>query len=689
MSFKFDRLDLIVVLVFALITTIYFQFNKITRFLFPSDSLTPVNSNSRDIVQVLKENNKDYLVLYASQTGTCEEYAKKFARELVQKFSLNVMCVDVDDYDFENLNMLPKNVIVSLFVSTYGEGDLPDSAMQFEEWLQTLSAFDLNNVYYTLFGFGNSTYEFFNGGAKKVEKYFSLASATRVGSFGLADDGSCSTDEDYLAWKDAIYDDLKDALALYEREIVFESSYNFSILPKGVDDKVSVGEPSSAYLPGKSLSYNSEKKQLGPFDASYPYIAPIIKTKELMRSAERNCIHVEFDISGSNMKYSTGDHVAVWPSNSDEKVEKFISTFGLDSNTVFDLKPKDKTMKIPFPVPTTIGAAVRYYLEISGPISRQVFSSISQYVNEPKLKEKLSVLSKDKTAFSKEITSKCFDFATAFSHLSNGAKWDQVPWEYLVETIPHIQPRYYSISSSASSEKQVVHITAVVENRPNQISPELGPVTGVTTNLLRHIHLSKSNEDVFSSTLPVHYNLDGPRGLLSPFKLPIHIVRSTFKLPANPSTPLIMVGPGTGVAPFRGFIRERVKNTAGSNNLNLGKHLLFYGCRNEEEFLYRDEWAEYSKSLNGVFEFIIAYSRIPGKPKTYVQNLMIERKAELFALIEKGAFIYVCGDAKNMSQDVHKIFVDILSEGKGITTEEASEILKLFKTSGKYQEDVW
>ncbi|AMD19191.1 HBR290Cp [Eremothecium sinecaudum] len=689
MAIKFDKLDIGVFCALALAVVAYLQLDKLRALIFSDDSSLAVHSDSRDIVEVLKENKKDFLVIYASQTGTSEDYAKKFAKELAQKFSLNVMCVDVENYDFENLNMLPENVIVSIFISTYGEGDLPDGAFQFEEWLQYLNPGDLANIRYTMFGFGNSTYEFYNGAAKKTEKLLSEAEAKRVGSFGLADDGSGSTDEDYLGWKESIFEDLKDALALHEREVVFESSYDYSELPKEVNNSISLGEPITAYLPGTPLSYNDDGKQLGPFDSTHPYVAPIVNTRELMKSSDRNCIHVEFDLSGSNIKYSTGDHIAVWPSNPDEKVAKFISVFGLDSETVFDLKPKDNTMKIPFPVPTTIGAAVRHYLQISGPISRQIFSSISQYVSETALKDKLNALSKDKVAFAEQITSKYFDLADVLLYLSNGVKWDFVPWVYLVETVPHMQPRYYSISSSSSTEKQTVHITAVVENFPNPTAPALGPVTGVTTNLLRHIHLTKTNEDIAKSTLPVHYDLNGPRGLFSPYKLPVHVRRSTFRLPSNPATPIIMIGPGTGVAPFRGFIRERIKLVSSQENVSLGKHLLFYGCRNDDDFLYHDEWPDYAKKLDGVFEMVVAYSRIPGKPKVYVQHSMMERKAELYELIEKGAFIYVCGDAKGMAQDVHKTFLDILSQGKDITTEEASEILKTFKTSGKYLEDVW
>ncbi|AAS50245.1 AAL121Cp [Eremothecium gossypii ATCC 10895] len=688
MALKFDKLDFAVICALALAVVAYLKLDVLKELFAADDSALAVQSSSRDIVEVLRENKKDYLVVYASQTGTGEDYAKKFAKELAAKYSLNVMCVDVENYDFDNLNSLPKDVIVSFFVSTYGEGDLPDGGLEFEEWLQVLEEGDLGNVRYTMFGLGNSTYEFYNGAAEKTQKLLKQAGARMLGTFGKADDGAGTTDEDYMAWKDDILEELKDALALHEKEVSFISSYEYKVLPQDLMGSISLGEPNSQYLPGKTLA-KKENMQLGPFDATHPYVAPITSTKELFKKKDRNCIHVEFDLSGSNLKYSTGDHLGVWPSNPDEKVEKFLTTFGLDPTTIFDLKPKDITIKPPFPVPTTIGAAVRYYLEISGPVSRQVIGSLLQYVTEEQLKERLQALSKNKEKYAKEITSKCMDLADALLYLSSGKKWTQVPWEFLIETVPHMQPRYYSISSSSSSDKQTVHITAVVENYPNPEVSSLGPVTGVTTNLLRHIHLTRTKEDIAASSLPVHYNLAGPRDLYQNYKLPVHVRRSTFRLPSNPSTPVIMVGPGTGVAPFRGFIRERISFLKNQENVKLGKHLLFYGCRDDADFLYHDEWPVYAKELGSSFELMVAYSRIPNKKKVYVQDHLLERENEVLELINKGAFIYVCGDAKGMSQDVHRTLIDILRRGKNISEEESSEILKQFKTTGKYQEDVW
>lgn len=683
-----DNTDLGVLCALVLAITAYLKRDTIKELLSSDDdSITALNSDSRDVVQVLRENNKNYLVLFGSQTGTAEDYAKKYAKELAAKFQLNVMCADIEQYDFENLNDLPEKVFVTLFMSTYGEGDFPDGAVQFEDFLSNASEGDLSTLKFGLFGLGNSTYEFYNGAAKKALEYLKNAGATLIGEFGQGDDGAGTTDEDYMTWKANSFEVLKEKLQLDEHEQEFKASFVLEKL-ESIDNTVSVGEPSSHYLPSKSLTYNADKVQVGPFDLQQPYVAPVVKSYELFKDTDRSCVHSEFDVSGSNIKYSTGDHLGVWPSNANEKVEKFLKAFSLDPNMVFSLKPLDPTIKVPFPSPTTVGAVVRNYLEICGPISRQLFGQLVQFAPNEEIKQALSELSADRDQFAIEITGKYLDLADALLRLSKGEPWDTVPLEFLIESIPHLQPRYYSISSSSSSEKQTIHITSVVENFPNPTEDIKDNVVGVTTNLLRNIQLAQNKEADLES-LPVHYDLKGPRDLYAGYKLPVHVRRSTFRLPSNPSTPVIMVGPGTGVAPFRGFVRERVKFLETQENVKLGKHILFYGSRNKDDFLYQDEWPEYAKKLDGSFEMIVAHSRLPNAKKVYVQEKLLEREDDVFDMINNGAFIYVCGDAKGMAQGVHAALVDILTRKKSVKKEDAAEIIKMLKTTGRYQEDVW
>lgn len=665
--------DLVVLVVILLGVLIYTKLDTLKELFSSNDGdISVANGGSNDIVQLMRDNDKNYLVLFASQTGTAEDYAKRFAKELKSKFNLNVLCQDVENTDLENLHELPSDIVVSFFVSTYGEGDFPDGAAMFEQYLNSAQLPDLK---FTVFGLGNNTYEFFNMAAKKTLKMLLAAGSTLIGELGEGDDGKGTTEEDYLSWKEAIFDTLHEHINLSETNSGFKSSFNFTYLDS-IDDNTYLGELTEDYLPHRQVRDVA--------NAKHPLITNITTSKELFKSVGRNCIHTEFDISGSNIKYETGDHVAVWPFNANEKVEQFVSTFGLDPRKIFNMTPLDPTMKAPFPCPTTIEAAIKYYLEITGPVSRETLSVLSEFAPS-NIKQYVINLSKDKEGFAKEITAKKFNLADALLFLSQGEPWSQVPWECLVETLPVITPRYYSISSSSNADPTKIHITSIVENSPNELTGS--PTLGVTTNLLRNISLHMNSPEA-TKILPVQYDIMGPRNLYGGNSLPIHVRHSTFKLPTDISVPVILIGPGTGVAPFRGFIRDRVHSVTSGEGSNMGKIMLFYGCRDENDYLYEEEWPQYSTQLGGNFEMIVAFSRISDK-KCYVQHKLKERQNDVLSLLNQGANVYVCGDAARMAKDVQHAICEMIAQDKGISIEDASEIVKAMKVNGKYQEDVW
>ena len=290
--------------------------------------------------------------------------------------------------------------------------------------------------------------------------------------------------------------------------------------------------------------------------------------------------------------------------------------------------------------------------------------------------------------FSEQILEKKLNLADAMLVLNDNKPWTEVPWMLLIELLPKLLPRYYSISSSALAEPTVIHATSIVENTPNEYTPGSNTV-GVTTNLLREMQLARSHES--TSEMPVHYDLDGARGLFhNGSKLPVHVRHSTFRLPTDPAVPVIMIGPGTGVAPFRGFVRERAAMAqADADALDaMGKMLLFYGCRDDNDYLYKDEWVQHATTLGTKFEIDVALSRAQAK-KVYVQHRLADRRDEVAALLNAGAYVYVCGDAKRMARDVQRALADILAAVKGIAPEAGQEIIKAMKVAGRYQEDIW
>lgn len=676
-----DTLDLAVVIALALAAAYYFG----KDYFIKSDEASSAGfvahgaEQSRDLIATLKKNNKNAVVFFGSQTGTAEDYATKLSKELHSKFGLRVLNADLADFDYDNLLDLDPDYLVFFVVATYGEGEPTDNAVEFFNWLDN-DADQMANLKYTVFSLGNSTYEFFNAvGIKLNEKLESLG-AESFAPYGQGDDGVGTMDEDFLAWKEQCFDSLKNNLNFEEKELVYEPSFELEELSSksALDEGVSNGEPNKKYVE------ETTDLSRGPFDHTHPYLAPISYTKELFKSSDRSCVHVEFDTSASNLKYTTGDHLAVWPSNPDEKVDAFIKCFALEAkrNAVFKLKSLDSTVHVPFPTPITYEAVIRHHMEISGPISRQALMSIASFAPNPEVKTKCVELGSDRAKFAQEIHSKFYNLADALLKISAGVPWSNVPFVFLIELIASLQPRYYSISSSASTEKSKIHITAVVEAEEK----DGVLVTGVATNLLKNVEVAQNGKN---DSLVCNYDLNGPSNKFSKFKLPVHVRRSTFKLPSNPSTPIILVGPGTGVAPMRGFIRERVNLLKKGEGVRLGKTLLFYGCRNNADYLYQDEWPVYSEALGETFEMEVALSREDPNKKVYVQDKIKARAKEIDSLIQDGAFIYVCGDASRMARDVQSTFAKILSEQRDISIEKATELVKSMKVQNRYQEDVW
>jgi len=471
---------------------------------------------------------------------------------------------------------------------------------------------------------------------------------------------------------------LAEKMGLEEREAIYEPV--FSVEEKEdlsvEDDTVYLGEPNKNHLEGT---------QKGPYNAHNPFIAPIAESREVFTVKDRNCLHVEIDVSGSGMSYTTGDHIAVWPTNAGMEVDRFLKLFGLESkrHTVISLKGLDPTAKVPFPTPTTYDAAVRYHIEICAPVSRQFMATLAAFAPNEEAKKEATRLGSDADYFKDKISSQMLNIAQAVSAVCS-EPWSAVPFSCLVECLNKLQPRYYSISSSSVVQPQKVSITAVVESL--RIPGAGHIVKGVTTNYLLALKQKQSGEPD-PSPHGLTYSITGPRNKYDGIHVPVHIRHSNFKLPSNPSKPIIMVGPGTGVAPFRGFIQERAE--LAKRGEDVGHTVLFYGCRkSSEDWLYKSEWEEYKKALGDKLTIFNAFSREQAH-KVYVQNHIKENGKLINDLLQQKANFYVCGDAARMAREVNEVLGQIIAKERGIDEKKAEQVVKSMRSSGVYQEDVW
>lgn len=369
---------------------------------------------------------------------------------------------------------------------------------------------------------------------------------------------------------------------------------------------------------GEMARLHSLRNQRPPYDAKNPFLAKIVVNRELHKGGERSCMHIEFDIEGSKMRYDAGDHLAVYPINNVDLVNRIGKLTGKDLDVVFTLTNTDEesSKKHPFPCPCSYRTALTHYLDITMNPRTHVLKELSEYCTDAAEKERLKLMAST-SAEGKALYQQWINHDNRnIVHVLEDTPSCRPALDHLCELLPRLQPRYYSISSSPKLYPNTVHVTAVVVEYE---TPTGRKNKGVATTWLAQKH---PQEGVDSPTVP------------------IFVRKSQFRLPTRPQTPIIMVGPGTGFAPFRGFIQER--EVARKEGKQVGDTILYFGCRKKaEDFIYHEELDDYSNS--GLLTMHTAFSRDAAK-KVYVTHLLEQNADELWRVIgENNGHVYICG----------------------------------------------
>lgn len=525
---------------------------------------------TRSIRKQLEHTGRQCVVFYGTQTGTASQLAFTFARDALATYGLQCLVADVEDYDFDDLAALGSQQTAVFFLATFGEGEPTDNAVALSQFLAEMKdAQTLQNTQFAAFGLGSSSYEFYNEMIKRLDKAFLACGAKRLGSLGLGDSGKGTMEEDFSEWEAVTLPLIAAAHGLEKKERSLDPAFSLNELLQHDQHMIFRGEPNKAQLIGRVK---------GPFTPKNPYPATVTCSRPLFSpQASRQCLHIEFDTSGSTLSYETGDHLAIWPVTSDVEVERFLTLFGLTGcrDTSVQLSSNDPTVQVPIPTRITYDAAARHYLDLCGPVSRKALSVFAQYANNDQVKAATLELANSSSAFTQRVKDRQLTLSQCLQTISPTA-WSSVPFVVLVEMLGALKPRFYSISSSSKVSRHKMSITAVIEQR-KEASWDFS-FEGVSTSYLAAL----SSEGV-----PTH-RVSRVEGSPSLPRVYIHVRASKFRLPKQPSTPIVMVGPGTGVAPFRAFVQERA--LLAQKGVRVGRTLLFYGCRNEEDSIYSDEW---------------------------------------------------------------------------------------------------
>jgi sulfite reductase (NADPH) flavoprotein alpha-component len=378
------------------------------------------------------------------------------------------------------------------------------------------------------------------------------------------------------------------------------------------------------------------------YDKNNPFPARLVDRRRLSSAAsQKDTQHFSVSLAGSGLTYKCGDSLGVFPTNNPAAVAALLKAAGFTGDEAVTI-PKD-------PAPIALREAWAKRVALNGPTYKFV-QLLHDRATAADQKEALAARLAEADPEKKKAWLEQREFVDLFEEFPSARPSAQE----VVELQRKLMPRLYSISSAPSRYPDEIHLTVAV---------------------VRYETNGRPREGVCSSYLADRARMEQP-------DLPIFVAESHFGLPADDNVPVIMVGPGTGVAPFRSFVMDRA--TRGAK----GPNWLFFGDqRKEHDFLYADEWAAYLAS-GALTRLDTAFSRDQAA-KVYVQDRMRENAAELWKWIQQGAYFYVCGDAKRMAKDVDAALHALVSEQGGMTPEAAVDWVKQFKKDGRYQRDVY
>ncbi|TMV49161.1 assimilatory sulfite reductase (NADPH) flavoprotein subunit [Paenibacillus mesophilus] len=542
--------------------------------------------------------SKEVTVLFGSQTGNGHGLAKKTAKKLEEQ-GFQVTISSMGDFKPNNLKKVQNLLIL---VSTHGEGEPPDNALAFHEFLHSKRAPQLESLRFSVLALGDTSYEFFCQTGKDFDKRLEELGAKRI-----APRVDCDVDYDGPAaeWMKSVLEALGEGSSA----------------------------PAAAIGAGAAVAGGTESE----YSRTNPFQAEVLENLNLNgRGSQRETRHIELSLEGSNLQYEPGDSLGIYPENDPRLVDDLIEAMGWKANELVPVKNSgDRPLR----------EALLHHFEIT-------------VLTKPLLEQAASLRSgnglKALLEAGREQELKTYIAERDVLDLVQDYSLKGVPAGEFVSILRKMPARLYSIASSPKANPDEVH---------------------VTVRTVRYEAHGRSRYGVCSVQLAERVSQGDT--------LPVYIQHnSNFKLPESPDTPIIMIGPGTGVAPFRAFLGERQETGAE------GKSWLFYGDQHfSTDFLYQVEWQRWLKE--GVLTRMdVAFSRDTDK-KVYVQHRMLEKSRELYEWIKEGACVYVCGDEKKMAHDVHAALATILEQEGGLSPEEAAEYLIRMQQQKRYQRDVY
>jgi cytochrome P450 / NADPH-cytochrome P450 reductase len=580
--------------------------------------------------------NTPLLVLYGSNLGTAEELATHVA-DLAEVNGFATKLAPLDDY----VGKLPEQGGVLIFCASYN-GAPPDNAAQFVNWLRGgLSPDAFAKVHYAVFGCGNSDWAAtYQSIPRLIDEQLAAHGGRTVYARGEGDARS-DLNGDFESWfarlapaatkefgLDTGFSRSADDVPLYRIEPVASSAVNSIVALGGVS-------------PMKMLVNTELQNRTGA------------------NASTRSTRHIEVQLPPGTA-YRVGDHLSVVPRNDPALVDAVARRFGFLPADQIKLQVADgRRAQLPVGDAVSVGRLLTDFVELQQVATRKQIQVMAEQTRCPVTRPKLLAFVGDDAASAERYRSDILGKRRSVFDLLEEHPACELPFHAYLEMVSLLAPRYYSISSSPSPDPSRCSVTvAVVEGPANS---GRGVYKGTCSNYLAG---RRAGETIHAT---------------------VRETKAGFRLPDDASVPIIMIGPGTGLAPFRGFLQERAARKA--KGAALGPAVLFFGCRHpDQDYLYADELKAFE--ADGITELHTAFSRAEG-PKTYVQHLVAAQQDRVWNLIEQGAIVYVCGDGSRMEPDVKAALVAIYRERSGADADAGMRWIDDLGTKNRYVLDVW